>query len=178
MTPDDVKQLLYDEISKLGKENMQTAINADIAKSSDFIGHLIEECLPEEKRADKIFSATFIEAMLHFMLTISQVPADRKVLIQSTELDLVIPSVRALEKSPEKALVIQILKEDVDLDRANRLNSIQPNRANVWLISPQNVHCQFRNYSLYSDPSLREIIVHIKRFLDNKNVRSPRLFHG
>ena len=60
---------------------------------------------------------TLCEALLHFMLTASLLPSERKVNWKGAELDLVVPSLKMLSKSPEKSLVIQIIKGNGDLTK-------------------------------------------------------------
>ena len=43
------------------------------------------------------------EALLHFMLTASVLPSERKVYWKGVNLDIVVPSLKILSKSPDRA---------------------------------------------------------------------------
>lgn len=62
------------------------------------------------------------EALLHFMLTATTIPSVRKVSFDGIKLDIVIPNIHTLRNYPDKALVIQIVKEDERISKEEQKN--------------------------------------------------------
>jgi hypothetical protein len=122
--------------------------------------------------------ATLCEALLHFMLTASLLPSERKVSVYGKALDIVIPSARILTKSPEKSLVIQVIRENDFAAKLKQAESVQPYSENIWLISAKQLKTNHRNYYL-GPASLQysHIIPDISTFLSKKGDRGLRLLH-
>jgi hypothetical protein len=168
----EVKNLLYSVIDQIGIERIRTDITADVNRSEKYCKEIIAGCKNRlSKDATDEALATLCEALLHFMLTASLLPSDRKVAVRNAELDVVIPSTRVLGKSPEKSLVIQVVRGDLET-KASQAESVQPRRENIWLISPRPIKTNFRNYHLDSYP---RIISDISAFLSEKGERGLKL---
>lgn len=119
------------------------------------------------------------EALLHFMLTVSLLPSDRKIRWKSSELDLVIPSLKMLNKRPEKTLVIQIIKSDSELTKIKHAESVQPHDANIWIVSARRLNEDHKNYYISSkDFPYSRLISDINAFLVSKGDRGLKLLHG
>src|SRR5215212_6769799 len=84
-------------------------VTADIERSERYCNEILDRCKSMLNNAldDESF-AVLCEALLHFMLTASVLPSERKVNWKGSQLDLVVPSLKMLSSSPEKSLVIQI----------------------------------------------------------------------
>ena len=52
----------------------------------------------------------FGEALLHFLLTMAMIPAERKIVIDNIDIDILIPNSKNLKTDKEKALIIYFLK--------------------------------------------------------------------
>jgi hypothetical protein len=119
------------------------------------------------------------ERLLHFMMTASVLPSERKVDWKGAVLDIVVPSLRMLSKSPNKALVIQIIKKETELTKIKQAESVQALYENIWIISARGLKIDHKNYYVGSGnyPYCR-IISDIQRFLIQKRYRGLELLHG
>lgn len=176
----DIKDILYSVIDKIGKEKIQIEVNSEIEISEKRCDEILEECkklmgsgISEESLVD------LCEALLHFLLTASLLPSERKVKLRGIELDLVVPSLKMLKKDPDKALVIQIIRENEELAELERTKSMQPYDENIWLVSAKKLDTYHKNYYVGSSlfPYSR-IIIDINAFLVRKGNRGLKLLHG
>ncbi|MDQ3882129.1 MAG: hypothetical protein M3249_03075, partial [Thermoproteota archaeon] len=128
----DIKDILYSVIDKIGKEKLRTEINSEIESSEKRCDEILEECKKlMENRMSEESLADLCEALLHFLLTASLLPSERKVNLKGVELDLVVPSLKMLNKDPDKALVLQIIRENEELAELERTKSMQPYDENI-----------------------------------------------
>lgn len=173
----DVKEVLYSVIDGIGRGKIRSEVSANIdAASRKYCEQIVEKCINElgPQTNDEVLG-TLGEALLHFMLTASLLPSERKVSLAGVELDVVIPSIKNLTKDPSKALVIQVAK-DGTLQRAKQAEEVQPNAGNLWGISARPIETGYRNYVLRDNyPS---IISDIHAFLKDKGVSSLKMLHG
>ncbi len=176
----DIKDILYSVIDKIGKEKIQIEVNSEIEISEKRCDEILEECkkligsgMSEESLVD------LCEALLHFLLTASLLPSERKVNLSGIELDLVVPSLKMLKKDPDKALVIQIIRENEELAELEGTKSMQPYDENIWLVSARKLDTYHKNYYVGSSlfPYSR-IIIDINAFLVRKGNRGLKLLHG
>jgi hypothetical protein len=176
----DVKDILYSVIDKIGKEKIQIEVNSEIEISEKRCDEILEECkklMGNDMSEDSL--ADLCEALLHFLLTASLLPSERKVNLKGIELDLVVPSLKMLKKDPDKALVIQIIRENEELAKLERTKSMQPYEENIWLVSARKLDTYHKNY--YAGSSLfpySRIIIDINAFLVRKGNRGLKLLHG
>jgi hypothetical protein len=91
----------------------------------------------------------------------------------------VIPSQKMLDRQPEKALVIQVIKKSGDTAKVKHAESVQPHRGNIWTVSAKPVQTGHKNYHLSSGNfSYPEIISDINAFLVDRGVKGLKLLHG
>ena len=176
----DIKGILYSVIDKIGKEKIRIEVNSEIEMSEKRCDEILEECkklmgsgVNDESLAD------LCEALLHFLLTASLLPSERKVNLKGAELDLVVPSLKMLKKDPDEALVIQIIRENEELAELEHTKSMQPYNENIWLVSARKLNTYHKNYYVGSNlfPYSR-IIIDINSFLVRKGHRGLKLLHG
>jgi hypothetical protein len=175
-----IKDILYSVIDKIGKEKIRMEINSDIEISEKRCNEILEEC-KQLMRGDMTDDtlADLCEALLHFLLTASLLPSERKVNLKGTELDLVVPSLKMLKKNPEKALVIQIIRGNDAPTELKQTNSVQPYDENIWLVSAKELPTRHKNYYVGSNLSpYSKIIIDINAFLIRKGHHGLRLLHG
>ena len=109
----DIKDILYSTLDKIGKEKIRMEVISEIEMSETCCNEILEHCKNSmDDELDEESFGNLCEALLHFMLTASMLPSERKVSWKGSGLDVVIPSLKMLSKSPEKALVIQIIKSN------------------------------------------------------------------
>jgi hypothetical protein len=80
--------------------------------------------------------AIICEALLHFMLTVSTLPSERKVEIRyGLTIDVVILNLLTLKRRPDKSIFAQIIKDVEDFNKISQLEFLQPLSLNIWVIS-------------------------------------------
>jgi hypothetical protein len=176
----DIKDILYSAIAKFGKDKIRMEVINDIEMSERRCNEILEEC--KKKMTNNLDDGSFAnlcEALLHFMLTASLIPSERKVTWKGVELDLVIPSLKILNKSPDKTLVIQIIKGNEVVRKIKDAKSVQPHDVNIWTVSAKRLEVDHKNYYVGSSlfPYTR-IIVDVNAFLAHKGNRGLKLLHG
>jgi hypothetical protein len=177
--PADVKYTLYSAINEIGREKIRMDVAANVNICEKYCNEILNRCTsslgPEAN--DKTL-ATLCEALLHFMLTASVLPSERKVNVHGADLDVVIPFTRVLGKNPDKALVIQVVRGDLAA-KVKQAKSVQLRRENIWLVSAKPLQTDHRNYHLGSGnfPYAR-IIPDISAFLPEKGDWELKLLHG
>ena len=109
--------------------------------SQKYIDTIIDACMRrlEYESADcdlDITIAILCEALLHFMLTVSTLPSERKVEIRyGLTIDVVIPNLLTLKRRPDKSIIVQIRKDVEDFNKIAQLEFLQPHSQNIWVIS-------------------------------------------
>jgi hypothetical protein len=183
LTSARIRNLLYDVIYEIGKEKIQTDITSNIKLTKKYIDVIVKKCirnLGSEANDDETVG-TLCEILLHFMLTISTLPSERKVRIKNNLiLDLVIPNLQTLKKSPDKSLIIQVIKNSITLEKITYLEFLQPKQKNIWLISARSLQVKYINYNLDPIDNLykySDIILDIDNFLKFTSDKSFRFFH-
>jgi len=177
--PVDAKDVLYSAINEIGREKIRMDVAANLEMCEKHCGEILDRCKKMlGSETDDETLATLCEALLHFMLTASVLPSERKISIHGTDLDIVIPSARILVKNPNRALVIQVVRNDL-VARVKHARSVQPNPENIWLVSVKPVQSDHRNYHLSpGNFSYARIISDISAFLEKKGDRGLKLLHG
>ena len=123
------------------------------------------------------------EALLHFMLTVSTLPSERKIQVKDNPtIDVVIPSLQSLNRTPDKSIIIEIIRNKIDSDKISQLEFLQPNHKNIWLISviPFST-TRYRIYGMSTNTGLfhsfSNIIKDINNFLKETGDKSLRFIH-
>ena len=176
----DIKDILYSAIAKFGKDKIRMEVINDIEMSERRCNEILEECKKKmTNNLDDESFANLCEALLHFMLTACLIPSERKVAWKGVELDLVIPSLKILNKSPDKTLVIQIIKGNEVVRKIKDAKSVQPHDVNIWTVSAKRLEVDHKNYYVGSRlfPYPR-IIVDVNAFLAHKGNHGLKLLHG
>jgi hypothetical protein len=184
---EEIKQTLYSVIEEIGKEKIQTEITSSIESSQKYIdiimGKSIANIASESNDDYNVTIATLCEGLLHFMLTICTLPSERKIHVKDDlVLDIIIPSLQRLRTKPDKSIIIQIIKENLELNKIPQLEFLQPNQENIWLISakPISITTKYTKYSVFSDGGLHRysnIVIDIKNFLKETGDKSFRFVH-
>jgi len=157
----DIKDNLYSVLDDIGKESIQIEfqndINTSIPKINEILKKTIESIYQKTPNGGNIHDSnitqkllsSLCEAFLHFLLTTSSLPSQRKIMLREIEIDLVIPDIKTFLKDPEKAIIIKFDKDSSTLEYINRLNGIQQKTANIWIVSSTPVTPLHRNYIIY-----------------------------
>ena len=191
---EQIKQSLYSVIEEVGKEKIQTEITSNIKSSRKYVDFIMKRCITKlasesnEEEEDYFYGTvvtTLSEALLHFMLTICTLPSERKILIKDDlVVDVIIPNLQSLKTKSDKSVIIQIIKEKPELNKISRLEFLQPNHKNIWLISAKPVSTtKYTAYYLLPSAKLNNnnnfsnIIIDIDNFLRETGDKSLRFIH-
>jgi len=116
----------------------------------------------------------------------AMIPAERKIVVDNIDIDILIPNSKNLKTDNEKALIIYFLKnkkEDIN-DTIRKISEIQNNKNNIWLVSSKDIQSKHNTFivsssssslSVYDDYAERpiypfsEILIKINEFLKNIN---------
>src|SRR2546428_5938204 len=139
LSSNEVKDILYSTIESIGKERIRTDTTSNINSSEKYIDRIMAECIAKIKVDSSNKDETIAilgEALLHFMLTVCTIPSERKIQVKDNlTLDIVIPNLQSLKRTPDKSIIIEIIRNKEDLDKISHLEFLQPNYKNIWLIS-------------------------------------------
>jgi hypothetical protein len=178
--PADIKDILYSAIDEIGKEKIRMEVIDKIERSEECCNEILEKC--KSKLGYDVDDETFAilcEALLHFMLTVSMLPSERKVNWKGTDLDIVVPSLKILSKNPGKALIIQIVKGNAELTKIKQAESVQPCYGNIWIVSARPLKIDHKNYYVGSEHFPYPMIISdINAFLVANGNRGLKLLHG
>jgi hypothetical protein len=190
----DIKEILYTEIDKMGKNYIRTQLSNDIYNSKTVINLLLNNCLNLLNK-DNLFEDEFVsfsEALLHFILTMSMIPAERKIIIDDVAVDVLVPSSKNLKIDNDKAILIHFLKDkDENIhESVKKLSQIQKNINNIWIVSSKNIHLNLDTFIVspllsavtttnsnnkFNHP-FSEILIKIDEFLKNINYSGLKIF--
>ena len=192
MSGEKIKQILYAAIKETGKEVIQLNVSSNIESSQKYIDIIMNRCATKliyessvRNHDSDIMFAILGEALLHFMLTTSTLPSERKIEVKDDlTLEVVIPSLRSLSRDPNKSIIIQFIKDKkIDLNKLEKLEFLQPNTQNIWLISTRPLSIlKYTNYSMFPNYGSHKyshkysnIIIDIDKFLKVIKDKSFRL---
>ena len=174
-----VKEILYDYLEKLGEKEIQKSLSQK--KSPEIIGKIITECYPKIENLESNLDeniAMLCTGMLHYLLTNSLTPSQRKVVFNGIELDIVIPDVKTLESNPKKSLIICIPtsseKKDIDT-KIDELKKIQPNKENIWFVLKEKIPLNYKIFEV-KEKSIIYIIEEINDFLTTSKQTQFKIF--
>jgi hypothetical protein len=190
----DAKEILYSTLGKMNKSQLESTIVSNPSQISSIIKEIFKRCvqsLGSQTEYDKTkVQGDLAEALMHYLLTVTMVPGERKVKYDSDiEIDLVIPTLKQLKSDPKRTLVISFLKS---LDRNHvsthieRLLRVQPNKGNIWLVFGQypDITDPLEGFTVFvPDDSAKKpfkplpsIIDEIKLFLETNKIKSFKIF--
>jgi hypothetical protein len=157
----DIKDELYSVLNDFGKENIQIEfqnnINSSIPKIKEILSKTIATIYEKKENIDSDYNnfekplSILCESFLHFLLTTTSLPSQRKIMLNELEIDLVIPDIKTLYKDPKKTLIIKFDKNSSTSEYIKKLDNIQKNKENIWLVSSIPLDINYRNYVLYKN---------------------------
>lgn len=175
-----IKNDLYSVLNDFGKESLQIEFQSNINSSVHKIKEILSKTIAmryEKKDKEvknnynyndsKELLSLLCEAFLHFLLTTTSLPSQRKIILNDVAIDLVIPDLKSLYKDPKKSLIIKFDKDSETINYINRLhNKIPIDIKNIWIVSSTPLDINYRNYVIYK--SKKDELSHIL-FIDNNN---------
>lgn len=156
-----MKNELYSVLNDFGKENIQIEfqnnINSSIPKIKEILSKTIATIYEKKENIDSDYNnfekslSILCEAFLHFLLTITSLPSQRKIMLNELEIDLVIPDIKTLYKDPKKTLIIKFDKDSSTIEYIKKLDNIQKIKENIWIVSATPLEINYRNYVIYKN---------------------------
>ena len=151
----DLKDILYQAIS----EYQEKRILSDIAQgeSTDAISSIFSQCVSNLDKFDwdrEADQSTLAEGLIHYLLTIAMIPSQRKINLQSVEIDIAIPDARTLSTNPDEAVIIYFPKTSESkaiIEGLNKLKKVQPRSQNIWLVIDKPIPADAKLYTLDKD---------------------------
>jgi hypothetical protein len=181
----DITDNLYSVLNRLGKENLQIEFQNDISSSIFKIKEILDktiETIYETKSNEKNVHncnnfqkplSSLCEAFLHFLLTTSTLPSQRRIKLRDLEIDLIIPDIKTFSKDPSKVIIIKFDKDSSTLEYINRLNVIQPYKENIWVVSSTPITFNYRNYIIYRNKEEE----HSHNLFENQYEQDEKYYH-
>jgi hypothetical protein len=176
MESSQIKDILYQEIRRVTDEKIQAAISA--GKRRTLIEEILKNCF---KRISEIENEpeNFVvcaEGLTHYVLTNTLIPSQRKIIVNGVEVDIVIPDSKTLINSPKDALVLYFVKANSSetVEHLGKLQRVQPQKENIWMVSKSHVHASFKTYDVASD--FATMFDDIDRFLAKNSRAKFKIF--
>lgn len=177
----DVKELLYEEINRLGTNFIRKKLSESRENSIGLVDDIMNNCsiIDDGRTLNNMDQVALAESLMHYLLTTMMLPSQRKIKIGDLEVSLVIPDYRNLKKNPEQVLFIQFISpESSDVQGVlGSLRALQPFHQNIWVISylPVNVPSPLKNYYIsksdnfdsYDKQRFSRIMYDVQAFIDN-----------
>ncbi|MFL6344430.1 MAG: hypothetical protein ACJ71A_03170 [Nitrososphaeraceae archaeon] len=187
----EITDILYSKIRSMGRNKIRADIASNVNVSQVYMHNILSECIAKldvssrdgnNRDDDRI--VVLAEALLHFMLTATTLPSQRKIPVRDNlSIDVIVPNVQTLNRNPDKSIIVQFLSDSLDLKKILQLEWLQPNYKNIWLIyaSKPPPYKKYTIYSILPDTSLHKsysnIIIDITNFLKEKGDKSLRFIH-
>jgi hypothetical protein len=188
----EIKEILYAEINKIGKNHIRTLLSDDISNSKTVISLLLNNCTNLLNKNNPLEDELilFAEALLHFVLTVSMIPAERKISVGDVAIDVLVPNSKNLKADNDKAILIHFFKDkDENIDESiSKLSRIQKNTNNIWIVSSKKIKNLNLNTFIisqyYSNNDVIKnfnypfsvILIKIDEFLKNINYSGLKIF--
>lgn len=176
----ELGEILYSAISEYGEQRILSDIVQ--GESPDVIKVILEHCLSIIGKNETVkpdTSGAVAEGLLHYMLTVSMIPSQRKTLFQSVEIDVAVPDTRTLGVSPQDVVVILFPKTDNPdniKSHIEKIKKIQPNGKNIWVVIENNLQLDSKVYTLKDSMTFTNIINDLISFTSNKKQSKLKIF--
>jgi hypothetical protein len=180
----ELVSVVYDAINEIGKNKIRSDVTSNIKVADEYMQRIFNRSSEQfHYRLNNDSLITMYEILLHFMLTACTIPSHRKVEISNFTIDLVIPNLNALLRSPSNAMIVQFIRSDKDMatiDELLALLKLKTEDLNVWLITTLDLHVKNMTHVIkLSEQEIccSHIIRDINTFLNGKRDKSFRLVH-
>ncbi|WP_316505158.1 hypothetical protein [Nitrosopumilus sp.] len=137
---------------------------------NEVINNIVKNCFDKIASMAEKEEAVGILAtgLLHYLLTNALITSQRKIKYNETEIDIVVPDLKTLEKDPKRTLLVCIPrssdKKTVE-KKIQELEEIQPETENIWVILSEIVPINKKSFVLSKkNNSFSKIIFEIAQF--------------
>ena len=174
-----IKKILYREIEKLGEKKIQNEIASE--NFEGLINTIVEKChnsiLNIEGNPDSNI-ATLLTGILHYILTNSLIPSQRKIEQNEIYLDIIVPDLKTLLKNPGNSLIILLPENQEKIfveSRIDQITKIQPHKENIWVVQNKKSDINCKTFTL-EEKKFPTIINEIKQFLAKHKQTQFKIF--
>jgi hypothetical protein len=176
--------VVYDAINEIGKNKIRSDVISDIKIADEYMHQIFNKS--SEQFSDRLDSKTLYaiyEILLHFMLAACTIPSQRKVKILHLTIDLVIPNLHTLSRSPRDAILLQYIRSYKDMTTINELVSLlklKTEDVNKWVITTLDLNANDATHIIKLNGSMincSHIISDIDNFLKEREDKSFRIVH-
>lgn len=176
--PSPIKDRLYQTIETISESKIIHEISQN--NTNFIIKQIITESNLNTLPGNHIeIYETFAESLMHYLLTNTLIPSQRKITINQIDIDIVIPDIRTLGLAKKDAVILFFPKTD-DLTKIQaklqKLDTIQPIKENIWLIQKSNLDLPYRTYEIDGECSFANIINDIKSETSSKIQSKFKIF--
>lgn len=162
------KEYLFEYISKSKKIPELVSKQRFSEAIEEIITNCYDKILTFGKREETV--STLATGLLHYLLTNSMLPSQRKVKHLGIDIDIVIPDLKTLKKDPKKSLIIYIPETNnigTIQEKMEELEKIQPEMQNIWIVLCEDMGIKRRCYVLEKqNSSFSKIIFDIAQFVN------------
>lgn len=176
----ELSEIIYSAISDYGEQRILSDIVQ--GESSEVIKVIFEYCLANIEKNHPIDAHTYgtiAEGLLHYLLTASMIPSQRKTSFQSVEIDIAVPDTRTLVTSSQDVIVISFPKTD-DVSniksQIENIKKVQPNPNNIWVVLEKNKEVEAKVYTLKDSMTFSNIINDLISFSSNRKQSKLKIF--
>ncbi len=172
-TDSPVKDILYQELENISEKQIQLEISKN--NSSKIISDIISKCLPKIQNITQNIDedvGIFAESLMHYLLTLSLISSQRKIIENDVEIDIVLPDLKTLSSNPNDSLVIFFPKsndKNFIQKRIQDLEKIQQVKENIWIVMLEDLGFRNKTYQIRNfDDSFIHILNDINAFFSSK----------
>jgi hypothetical protein len=139
-------------------------------KFDKVIDEIVENCYDATSTMGNKDDAVGVLATgtLHYLLTNALLNSQRNIEYQGTEVDIVVPDVKTLEKDSKMALLICIPKssdQKIIEEKISQLENIQSVKENIWVVLSENIELNKKTFVLSKENNtFSKIIFEIAQF--------------
>jgi len=179
--PNPIRDIVYQKLERLTEKKIQEGFLQ--GEGPKIIDEIVSDCrdgvlgTPGEDD-EKI--GTMAAVLLHYLCTALLIPAQRKTALDGVRIDIAIPDTRTLRTHWNSGIVLCILTSTEGAYVEQRISDarrVQPNRENIWLVSPRPIGSEHRTFVVGSEEnSFSQIIAQINEFLDRSKSAKFRMF--
>ncbi|MDE1770551.1 MAG: hypothetical protein KGI28_08385 [Thaumarchaeota archaeon] len=176
----ELSEILYSAISDYGEHRILSDIVQ--GESPEVIKVIFEHCVSNIGKFETVkpdTSGSIAEGLLHYMLTVSMIPSQRKTSFQSVDIDIAVPDTRTLGVTPQDVVVILFPKTDnVDNIKSHieKIKKVQPNANNIWVVLENSPQLDAKVYSLKDSMTFSNIINDLISFSSNRKQSKLKIF--
>lgn len=175
-----VKDILYQEITNFTEKNIQLELSKNNSPKviDKIISNSLSMVLKIPGDEDENFGILG-EGLMHYLMTESLIPSQRKVSYDKVELDIVIPNLKLLKEKPEDSLIILFTKsgniEKIN-QRISEIKNILP-KENIWIVLHSDLPINYKKYSIGTEnDSFINILEDITKFLSKRKQSKFKIF--